>query len=486
MSVARALAWNTGVQVLGKVVSTAFGVAIVGLMTRYLGTEGFGAYSTGNAFLQIFALFIDLGLNVTLVAMLGERAGDTAYERRCSSAIFTLRLVMALVTFGFLAPAAAFLFPYPLVTKLAIVVLSGSFLFPVLNQIVIGVEQRHMKMHTAAIAENLGRAVLLIGLLASRQLGWGLLAIMAFVTIASAVNFFMNLFAARRYGSFAWNWDPAFWKIALKRSWPIGLSIMFGLIYFKADTLILSLVRPQAEVGIYGAAYRVLEILITIPFMYAGVLLPLLSKAWATQNRERFAQLISRSIDVTSLLIAPLIAATLVLGPRIMTLVAGPEFAESGEILRVLILAIGVIYFNTVFSHAIVAIDAQRKMLPVYIAVAVVILAGYVLFIPAYGMLAAAWLTVLSELLVGLGSLIISYRTAPFTFQPKTTLAATAAAIVMGLVVQQMITQPIYAPIAAGAVVYVALAYLFGGVSKATLKEIFAAKKENVPLEPLT
>lgn len=484
MSVMRALAWNTGVQVLGKVVSTAFGVVIIGLMTRYLGQEGFGAYSTANAFLQIFALFIDLGLNVTLVAMLGEHAGDEAYERRCSSAIFTLRFTMALICFGVLAPLAAFLFPYPPMLKLAILALSGSFFFPVMNQIVIGVEQRHMKMSTAAIAENIGRVTLLVGLLLARNFGWGLLAIMGFVTLASAINFFTNLQAARRFASFKWNWDPAFWKIALSRSWPIGVSIMFNLIYFKADTLILSLVRPQAEVGIYGAAYRVLEILITIPFMYAGVLLPLLSKAWATKNRERFAQLLSRSIDVTSLLIAPLIVSTLVLGPRIMTVVAGPDFAASGAILRILVLAIGIIYFNTVFAHAIVAVDAQRKMLPIYIAVAIVVLAGYIVLIPIYGMFAAAWLTVVSELLVGIGSLTISYRATPFAFHPKTTLAATAAALGMGLLVQQLIAQPIYIPIIVGAVTYAALVFLFGGVSIATLKEILVFKKQTVPLEP--
>src|SRR5690349_7264094 len=120
MSVARAIAWNTSIQVVGKVLSTLIGIALIAMLTRQLGQVGFGMYSTANAFLQIFALLLDLGLNVTLIALLGEHAGDTAYEKRCLSALFTLRITLAIVILGFIAPLVALVFPYPWELKLAI------------------------------------------------------------------------------------------------------------------------------------------------------------------------------------------------------------------------------------------------------------------------------------------------------------------------------------------------------------------------------
>ncbi len=476
MSIARKLAWNTGVQLLGKAVSTVFGVIIVGLMTRHLGQEGFGIYSTANAFLQMFALLIDLGLNVTLVALLGEHAGDDAYERRCSSAIFTLRFLMAALIFGVVAPLIGFLLPYPLELRLAIIALSGSFFFPVLNQIVIGVQQRHMRMGSSAVAENIGRVVLLAGLLLARELSWGLVAVMLFVSIGSALNFFYNFSQARKFGDFHWNIDVAFWKMALARSWPVGLSILFGLVYFKADTLVLERVRPLAEVGIYGAAYRVLEILITVPFMYAGVLLPLLSKARSAKALDQFGTLMARSLDVMAVLTAPLIAGVWILGPDIMAIVAGDEFRASGEVLKILILAIGVIYFNTVFSHAIVALDAQRKMLPVYIVVSLLTLCGYVLLIPTYGMWAAAWLTLLSETAVGAGSLYFSFRMAPYRFALRPSLAAIGSAALMSGVILALPTLPLLARIGIGAVTYGASLIALGGIKHETLRELLAIK----------
>ena len=120
------LAWNTGIQLLGKVLSTILGVFIIGLLTRYLGQEGFGVYTAANAYLQIFALILDLGINVTFIALLGEHAGDKTYERRCTSH-FSLADHMAIVVLGI-----AHFFSWDLSagqTSFAIVALTGSVFF---------------------------------------------------------------------------------------------------------------------------------------------------------------------------------------------------------------------------------------------------------------------------------------------------------------------------------------------------------------------
>ncbi|HEU0051241.1 MAG TPA: flippase [Patescibacteria group bacterium] len=477
MSETRALAWNTGIQIIGKIISTAIGVVIVGLMTRYLGQVGFGEYSTANAYLQIFALLLDLGLNVTLTALLGEHANDPAFERRCISALFTLRFVLAAVVIVFVAPAIALFFPYSPTLKLAIIALTGSFFFPALTQIATGVQQRHLKMQITAIGEVAGRVILLIGLLFAISEHFGLIPVVLFVSFGSFANFLLNVIFTKAYGVFRWNWDPAFWRLALKRSWPIGLSIAFNLIYYKADTFILSLVRSQAEVGLYGAAYRVLDILVTVPFMYAGVMLPLLSKHWAASAKESFMRLLAQSVNVMFLLVTPMVAGTLVLGRPIMSVIAGSDFAVSGDVLKILILAVGAIYINTVFAHAVVALDAQRKMLPVYISVALVTLAGYLVFIPRYGMWAAAWLTLFSESAVLLGSFFVTRSFVRIHYKSRVPFAAIGASVIMAAAVSLLEHYWLPIPILAGAVIYTAGVFLFGGITKETLKEILTIRK---------
>lgn len=480
MSHTKALAWNTGVQILGKAVSTTIGVVVVYLMTHHLGDVGFGMYSTANAFFQIFAIMLDLGLNVMLVQILGERAGDTAYENRAISATFTLRILSGLVLLG-IAPIIGLVLPYPPELKLALFAIWGSFFMSSLNQIVIGVQQRHLKMHIVAISEVSGRLILLVGLLVSIALHWGLIPIVLIVSIGSTVNFFINVLVAKRYASFAWNWDPEFWLILIKRSWPIGVSILFNLIYFKADTIILSFVRPFQEVGIYSAAYRVLEILVTLPFMYTGVLLPLLARAWVDKDTKHFQSLLRNSYVAMALLVAPIIAGIFVLGTRVMMIIAGPAFAASGKILNILLIAIGLIFLGTVSSHAIVALDAQRKMMPIYIIVALLTLAGYILFIPQYGMWAAAWLTVFSEGLVAIAATVISVRISKtkIAWMPLIKIAGVTAIMIFGVRAVGDLWLPI--PIAVGALIYTGLILATGAVSIETLKEVLHFKRDDAP-----
>lgn len=476
MSVARSLARNTGVQILGKVLSTVIGVVVVGLMTRHLGQEGFGMYSTANAFFQFFAIMLDLGLNVMVVQLLGEHAGDTAYENRAVSATFTLRTISALILLT-IAPVIGLLFPYPPELKIAIFAIWASFFTSALNQIVIGVQQRHLKMHIVAISEVVGRIVLLAGVLIARVVGWGLVPIVLIVSLGSSINFFINFFVARRYANFRWNVDIAFWKVLLRRSWPIGVSILFNLVYFKADTLILSFTRTQAEVGLYGAAYRVLEVIVTVPFMYAGVLLPLIARAWSSGDKTRFGRLLGHSYDAMTILAAPIVVGVILLATRGMTLVAGDDFAASGGVLRILILAAAVIFFGTVSSYAVVALDVQRKMMPVYFAIAAVTLVGYILLIPRYGMWAAAWLTVFSETCVAVGSTVLALRTSSTHWNPIATIKAIAAAILMGFAIYPFRNAPLVIPVAVGGGVYVFLILVTGTVSKETLKDILSLRK---------
>lgn len=481
MSLTRAIAWNTGSQAVGKVFSTLLGVAIIALMTRHLGQTGFGYYSTAITFFQIFAIMLDLGINVMIVQMLGEHKGDEAYEKRAVSATMTLRIITALVVLG-LAPFIALLFPYAWEVKIAIFALTVSFFSASLNQVVIGVQQRHLKMYAVAISEVLGRAVLLIGLLMAVWLGWGLLAISIFVSLGSAINLLINWGVARRYASFAWNWDPDFWTQLLKRSWPIGVSIIFNLAYFKADTFVLSLVRSPEEVGVYSAAYRVLEILVTFPFMLAGIMLPLFSNAWAKKDLPRFNQLVRQANNVIILLAAPLALGTLVMGVPLMTFVSGQEFAESGEILKILAFAVSIIYLGTIASHVVVAVNAQMKMLPVYIGAAILAVAGYIIFIPVYGMWAAAWMTLISEAVVAGAAIRITYKAAPQSISWSIILKTLFASGLMALAILPVKDAWLPIPILLAVIIYTVLIFLLGAVSKATLKEIFSWRKDSPPI----
>lgn len=476
MSVARALATNTAMQVVGKAVSIGIGLAVVALMTRLLGVEGFGKYSTANAFLGVFAILLDLGTNVLLVQMLGEHKGDEKEERRIVSAFFTLRTVASLVILT-LAIGLVWLIPsYDTEIRLATTALWFSFFFTVLNQIMVGVHQRHLKMNVVAIAEVAGRLVLLGGVLLAMRQGWGLIPVVLIVSLGGFVNFLINIIVAHQRTPFTWQVDWAFWRHILKRAWPIGISILASLVYFRADMLIIGWFRSQAEVGIYAAAYRVLEILVTLPFLYAGVLLPLIANAWKEKRKDEFRAFIQNSFNAMALFTLPLMVGTQAVATQVMTLIGSSQFAASGGILQILILATGAIFLATTFSHAVIALDAQKDMIPWYIWTAALAAIGYVLLIPPYGMWAAAWLTLASEVVVLVGNIIVVHRRAKLNLSWSVAARALVASLLMFPVVALIAPHNWPLAIIAGIVTYAGLAFASGAVTPAMVRLLMAKR----------
>jgi O-antigen/teichoic acid export membrane protein len=473
MSVARALATNTIAQVAGKAISIAIGVAVVAILTRLLGVEGFGKYSTANAFLGVFAILLDLGTNVLLIQMLGEHKGDEKEERRIVSAFLTLRTIAGIVILT-IAVGIAWIIPsYDHEIRLATAALWASFLFTVLNQVVIGVHQRHLKTHIVAIAEVVGRLVLLAGVLIAVWQGWGLLPVVLIVSLGGTINFIINAVLAYRLTPFYWEVDWAFWKRILIRAWPIGVSILASLIYFRADMLIIGWFRSQAEVGIYAGAYRVLEILVSLPFLFAGILLPLLARAWKDKQKEAFHAFVQNGFNAMVIITIPLMLGTQAVATQVMTLIGDTDFAASGGILQILIVATGAIFIATIFSHAIIALDAQKDMLPWYIWTAIFAAIGYAFLIPRYGIWAAAWLTLASEAVILLGNILVTQRRADMRLDWTIAARALVAALLMLLVVTSLAETSWPLAIVAGIITYTGLVLVVKAVTPDMLRLLF-------------
>src|SRR5437879_5093497 len=58
----RAVLGNTIFQGAGKTITALIGIAMVAILTRYLGPAGFGIYALAFAYLSFFQTFSDLGL----------------------------------------------------------------------------------------------------------------------------------------------------------------------------------------------------------------------------------------------------------------------------------------------------------------------------------------------------------------------------------------------------------------------------------------
>lgn len=474
MSFTRKVAFNTFVQILGKGLGTVLGLFTIALMTRYLGTEGFGFYSTVITYLSFFGIIIEFGLHITSLQLIAEGKHN---KDKLISNIFTLRIVSALAAFA-VAPILIWFFPYPLLVKLGVLVATASFLFITLNQILIGVLQINLRMDKGSIAEVLGRVVLLAGVGFAVYMGWGFLYIMGAIVLGSFANFLYNYLAARKYIKISLQFDYKLWKTVISRSWPIGFSIFFNLLYLKADMLILSIVRTQTEVGIYGATYRFLDVLTTVPAMFMGLVLPVLRASWVAKDSEKFKRVFQKAFDFMVILSVPLIFGTIATAEKIILLIAGEEFIAAVPVLQLIIVALGAIFIGGgLYGYTIIALNKQRSMMWGYAITAVFSLSLYFIFIPKYSYYGAAAVTVFSEYLISFLIMYVVYKTANFIPNLKILFKSLLASIIMYYVLQFFMTYNLFILVMIGAAVYSIVLLAVRGVSKDMIKEVLALKK---------
>ncbi|MCX6781776.1 MAG: flippase [Candidatus Magasanikbacteria bacterium] len=466
MSEVRKIAHNTAWQLGGKIFSTALGLIAVAIMTRTLGVEKFGWYSTAVGFLQFIGIFTDFGFTVVTANMLSEPAHD---KKQLLNNLFTWRVITALLTQG-LAPLTIFFFPYPAAIKWAVVIMAFSFVSISLNQVFVAYYQTKLAMHIQAIGEVIGRVVLVAGLALAALGNYGFLPMMIAITVSS---FAYTGYLWFRAEPLRFQINSNISKAIYKKIWPVALAVVFNCFYLQGDRLILPLFVSQTEVGLYGASYRVIDIVLAVSTMIIGILLPLITFAYSRNLREKFVEQSQRAFDLMALFILPIIAGALVLAEPIMRFVAGSDFSSSGKFLQIQILTMVGISFGIVSGHINLAINRQKSALWVYIVCAILSVIAYLIFIPKFGGFGAAWTRVGSEIFAGAGLTIAAGIFSGFWPRLGAFAKILISSAVMGYAVY--IIQPfnLFASIIIGIFVYSILVLVFRVISKQTLLEAF-------------
>ncbi len=429
MRLSTKVAYNTIVQIGSKVISTILGLLAVAIMTRSLGRAGFGEYTTIITFLSFFGIAIDFGLTLITSWMISQKGAD---EEKIINNLFSLRFFTALV-FLSIAPLVVIFFPYSDAVKIGVLITTLSFFFISLNQIFVGFFQTKLRMDKVSIAEVASRIVLFVGVFWVAKEGFGLLGFMNVVVLAGAVSFLIQFIFLRKFIKIKFAFDFSLWKYIIKKTWPFAVTIIFNMLYLKTDTLVLSLVKSDEEVGVYGATYKVIEVLTMIPFMFAGIILPIITTNWSNGNFDFFKKVLQKSFDLMFIIIIPVVIGAQFLSESIMVVVAGEEFREAGSVLRVLIVAGGLVFVSCLLSHIIVAIGKQKEIIWTYVFTGVTSVIGYFIFIPKYSYFGAAGVTIYAELII---TLLISFYIIKFTkFFPKfkVMFKALLASLVMGV-----------------------------------------------------
>ncbi len=395
MAVARKIAYNVAFNSAAKIFSTILALVGIGFITRYLGKEGFGDYATVLAFFSFFTHLADLGLYSVTVREISRIDAD---EKKIIGNIVSLRILASIIVFLLALTIIKFL-PYPQEVQRGILIAAAAFVFSSGYMVLNGIFQKKLIMYKVAVVESMGKIIQTGFIILAVIMDWGFTIIIVSLLVYMLFNFIIVFFLSRRYVKFKIEMDFSYWKKFLKESLPMGISIFITFLYFKMDTILLSVIKTSADVGIYSAAYKIIENITFFPAMIIGLILPLISR-YIFSNKEKFEDILNKTFKVYFLLVVPLVVGIMFLSDGVINLIGGAGFEESANVLRILVFALAFIFFGHFFNSILLAGNLQKKLMVALAFCAVFNITANLVLIPLYSYTGAAITSVFTEILV--------------------------------------------------------------------------------------
>jgi O-antigen/teichoic acid export membrane protein len=294
------------------------------------------------------------------------------------------------------------------------------------------------------------------------------------VAVVSASSLLYTLFLWSKCPEIRLGIDKEISRVLFKRMWPTALAIIFNAFYLQGDRVILPWFVNSEQVGLYGSAYRVIDIVTQTVAMIMGIMAPFLSYHWSRQLREKFNYYYQLSFDLTALFLFPAIAGISALSTPIMRFI-DPKYTAAGPILVILIWTVAGIWLGMTFGYIILTLKKQRQALLVYLSNAIISVIGYFIFIPRFGIWGAVGVSIFSELYAGLFLLILCTYHTRIIPHITTFFKIILASAIMGAGVFYLKN---HLPIAilSGIIIYAGLVVILKVISPDSIKQLFGKK----------
>lgn len=468
MSTTRALLHNTLIQFIGKAIGTALALVASTLLFRYLGPAEYGKFHIILTIVQLSGIIGDLGLYLIVLNDISHPKRD---HNHIVSQHFMFRLYLNAM-YLFIMAAIALIVPYESAIRLGIFLMSFSNMFIWLSQIFQTVFQKHLVSSRAAFSEIVGRGALLAATILMMYFRVSLVPLTLTVVIGNGAQFFLSWLLASKYVAFRWKIDGSYIMEMLSRTWPVAVCIWFHLLYFKADSVILSWYASDYEVGIYGMPYRIIETLVTWPLVFMGLLLPIVNDAYGRGDFAEFRLHMQRGFDALAIMGAPLLFGTPILAKSIVLLLGGEEFLPSAPVLSILMIGVYMMFIGALFAHTVITVSSQKVMIKYYAILAALMIALNIVLIPRYSYFAAAWLTAAGEIIMFSAAFVAVWKKTRFVPQTQVFIKSLVSTILMASALYFIRNASLIFTLPLSLVLYAGILYAIGGVKKETIMEV--------------
>lgn len=412
----RLLIANSAHQVAARGIVSLTTFILTLFIARTLGTRGYGDFIIVTTYIPLFFILADAGLNAMYIrdisTTISKKIGS--FEELLSTRLLWSLILLAVSLAG-IVPLSYALPDLSLQALLLLLIYSPA----IVSQSVLTTcnaefqKDLRYRYQTASLLTGSALTLTVAGLSLFLKPDNRLPVIIAGLGAGSFVTAFRALDFIRASGV-PLSVRISFTRLAahLKLATPLILTLVFNVVYFKADMFILSSRLGQEAVGVYGYAYKFFELFLVIPTFAMNSVYPTLSRLWNQQGKITARKNAVGSVFLVLLLLS---LGTALAGQIVALLIPliGPEFSGSRGVLQILSAGIPLFFLTSLSMWLLVLSRLHSELVAIYLSAFIINVTLNLVFIPVYSYPAAAWITLATEAYTGVVSwaIIMSRKT---------------------------------------------------------------------------
>ena len=446
----RRIAKNSIFLFCGEVIRIISVLILTVFIARHLGAVGFGKFSFALSFAVIFVIFADIGLTQLVVRDVARNKSEAG---KYISNVTLIKLILSFFTWGLIFLMIN-LMKYPKETTHAVYLLGLAVIVNSFIEAFSSVFRAYEEMFYVSflmIFQKVSCTILAILVLV---LDFQLIGVVNAYLITSILTFILSIIILiKKFVKLEFKIDIKSWKRMIKEAYPIGMAIFFSAIYVRIDNIMLFMIKGDAPVGWYNAAYKPMEALMVIPISFIGALFPIFSNFYVN-SKSALVIVYKKAVKVLLVIILPIAVGTTILSEKFIMFVYGSQFTNSINALRMLVWVSVIMFVNYVLTQLLIAINRQRFSAIFALICAIFNIGLNLILIPRFSYMGAGFATIATE---GLLFVLCFYAISRYLGTIPLfgiTIKPLLASLLMGCILIVLRKYPLFITIPISAVIY--------------------------------
>lgn len=237
-----------------------------------------------------------------------------------------------------------------------------------------------------------------------------LISLVLFQAVSTFFGLCVAYVCAKNYLKFSWNYD----KVIVNKVFQFGKYVMgtniSSLVYKSTDQLMIGYFLNATSVALYNSAIRLSNLIEYPATSVAEIVYPKSAQKYELDKDNASKYYYEKGVGLTMTITLPVVLFSILFAKTIIFIVAGSEYSESADILRITILFGLFTPFSRQFGTAMDS--SGRPHINFYVLVVSVVLnivANYI-GINSLGLIGAAFGTLISYGIVGIISYLLMYK----------------------------------------------------------------------------